>query len=144
MRGRLRELMRSAIFSELNDPDAAQRVANLKQVIADGAACDVKLFLYFNEPFSLPPSHDFWKSHPELAGEPYVEPDFDWDELAMCTSVPGVKEFLDESLRHLFSDLPGLGGVILITTRKRMPFYTTRKPSNPLSDSVQQNENMPT
>ena len=45
MRGRLRELMLSAIFSELNDPDAAQRVANLKQVIADGAACDVKLFL---------------------------------------------------------------------------------------------------
>ena len=115
MRGRLRELMRSDIFPELNDSGAAQRVANLKQVIADGDACGVKLYLYFNEPLSLPPSHDFWKRHPELAGEPYVEHDFDWDELALCTSAPGVKEFFDESLRHLFSDLLGLGGVILIT-----------------------------
>ena len=115
MRGRLRELMRSEIFPELNDPDAARRVANLNKVIADGAACGVKLHLFFNEPLSLSRSHDFWKSHPELAGEPYVVSEFDWDELAMCTSTPGIKEFFDESLRHLFIDLAGLGGVILIT-----------------------------
>jgi hypothetical protein len=115
MRGRLSELMRSKIYPELNDPNAQQRIINLKKVIADGKQCGVKLYLFFNEPLSLSRNHDFWKSHPELAGEPHVEPDFDWDELAMCTSTDAFKKFFAESLRHLFDDLTGLGGVILIT-----------------------------
>ena len=43
MRGRLRELMRSKIYPELNAPKASERIANFKKVITDGQACGVKL-----------------------------------------------------------------------------------------------------
>ncbi|HPS53163.1 MAG TPA: phenylalanine--tRNA ligase subunit beta, partial [Phycisphaerae bacterium] len=44
-------------------------------VLLDGEKIGMKVFLYFNEPLALPREHEFWKIHPELAGEPHVEPE---------------------------------------------------------------------
>lgn len=115
MRGRLRQLTRSEVFPELNDEQAPQRIANIRQLIADGRENGIRLFLYFHEPLALARDHHFWKNHPELAGEPLIEPDFDWDLLALCTSTPQVRDFLNESVRNLFDDVTELGGVIITT-----------------------------
>ena len=115
MRGLLWDLIRSEIYPELNGAKAGERIANLQKIIADGKGEGVSLFMFFNEPMNLPREHEFWKTHPELAGEPYCEPDLDCDVLSICTSTPQFKEFFTESISNLFDDLAGLGGVILIT-----------------------------
>lgn len=115
MRGRLRELIHSDILPELNDPRAGARIKNLQQVIADANKLGMKLFLYFNEPLALPVNHVFWQKHPELKGEPFCEPELNWDVVAFCTSTEKFKKLFRESVRNLYADLGGLGGVILIT-----------------------------
>lgn len=115
MRGRLRELIHSDILPELNDPRAGARIKNLQQVIADANRLGMKLFLYFNEPLALPANHAFWQKHPELKGEPFCEPELNWDDIAFCTSTEEFKKFFNESVKNLYADLGGLGGVILIT-----------------------------
>lgn len=115
MRGRLWDLIRSEIYPELNDSKAAERIANLKKVIADGKELGIKVYLYFNEPLGFPKDHKFWKTYPELAGEPHVEFESGKTVLAFCTSTPQFEKFFDESVRNLFDDLQDLGGVILIT-----------------------------
>ena len=115
LRGRLRELIRSKIYPELNDEKAPQRIASLQKVIRDGRDLGVKVFLYFNEPLALPRTHEFWKRHPEVVGEPHCEKELGEDVLSFCTSTKDVQDFLCESVRNLFDELTGLGGVILIT-----------------------------
>ncbi len=109
MRGRLWDLIHSEIFPELNDEKSQQRIAHLQKVIADGKQKEIKVFLYFNEPLGLSEDNEFWKKHPEIRGEPHQ------NTSAFCTSTPQFKEFFNESVKNLFDDLPGLGGVILIT-----------------------------
>lgn len=118
MRGRLRELTRSTIFPELDDSSASQRVENLREVVARCQAAGMKLFLFFNEPLALPATHPFWNDHPELLGQRHHDPDtkaIPEPAHALCTSTPEVIGYMRESIEHLYADLPGLGGVILIT-----------------------------
>jgi len=115
MRGRLWELIRSELYPELNDAEASRRISNLKKVIAGGKEYGVEVFLYFNEPLALPKDRDFWRRHPALAGEPHREFESGVEVLSLCTSTSKFKEFFNESVRNLFDDLAGLGGVILIT-----------------------------
>lgn len=113
--GKLWELGRSQAFPDLNDAAAPQRIASLQQVIRNAREQGIKVFLYFNEPLALAEDHPFWKSHPDLAGEPH--PDFETGAtlLAFCPSAPRFRALFTEAVEHLFADLPGLGGVILIT-----------------------------
>jgi hypothetical protein len=135
MRGRLRELMRSVVFPELNDPDAGRRIANLRRVIHDAASRGLRLFLFFHEPMALERNHPFWRTHPELKGEPYCEPDFDWDMVSLCTSTEAVMRFFRESVANLFDDLPGLGGVILITASESQSHCWSHKALLPVGDA---------
>ena len=119
MRGRLRELSRSVIFPELNDPKSGERIASLREVMGNAKKKDMGLYLFFNEPLALPAEHSFWVDHPEMNGEPYSEFDGKTVEMrkltSFCTSTPEFKAYFRESVRNLFDDLPGLAGVILIT-----------------------------
>ncbi len=134
MRGRLRELMRSAVFPELNDPDAGRRIESLRQVLVAAAARGLRLFLFFNEPMALERTHSFWARHPELKGEPYCEPDFDWDVVSLCTSAEPVMRFFRESVANLLDDLAGLGGVILITASESQSHCWSHKALRPVGD----------
>ncbi len=109
MRGKLWGLIRSEIFPELNDSKSSERIANLRKVIHDAQEIGIRLFIYFNEPLGLPDNHEFWKHHPELRGQSYQ------NVSAFCTSTQKFKEFFNESVKNLFDNLAGLGGVILIT-----------------------------
>src|SRR5690554_2929037 len=115
MRGRLWDLIRSEICPELNDQLADRRLASLRTVISNAQALGVKVYLFFNEPLGLPADHRLWTTHPELAGQPSIDFSTGRKVLAVCTSTPQFKAFFDESVGNLLADLPGLGGVILIT-----------------------------
>jgi len=108
LHGQLRDLVPPSVFPELGAgwQDRQRRLNNLIRRAADYG---MRVYIYFTEPLSFHRDHPFWRSHPEVAGQP-------WNQfVALCTSTAAVKEWLEQSYRCLFELAPGLGGVILIT-----------------------------
>src|SRR5690606_18172759 len=71
-----------------------------------------KVFLYLNEPRSMPLA--FFEEHPELKG--VVEGDY----AAVCTSVPEVKEYLREAVASIGLAVPELDGFFTITASEHL------------------------
>ncbi len=92
------------------------RLANLKKLVDRAARYGLKVYLYLNEPRSMPLS--FFEKHPDVRG--VQEGDF----AALCTSDPEKKtlRWLEESLAHLFKQVPGLGGVFTISGSENLTF----------------------
>jgi hypothetical protein len=105
----LYDVMDSTVFPELNRPLAAERRAALRTVIARARRHGIAVYLYFNDPVGIPVDHPFWQTHPELRGHEK------WRKYALCTSAPPVLPFVRQAIGSVLDDLPGLGGVILIT-----------------------------
>jgi hypothetical protein len=105
----LRNLMNSAVFPELNRPGAAERLAEIQDLLTRAARHGLGVYLYFNDPVSVEVDDPFWLAHPDLRG---VEK---WHSYALCTSTPEVQAFFRDALESVFSRLSGLAGVILIT-----------------------------
>ncbi len=83
-----------------------ERLANLRTLVARLAERGLKLYLYLNEPRAMPP--EFFERHPDVQGAPFR------DLVALCTSVPRVRQWIGDSLRHLVSEVPDLGGFFAI------------------------------
>lgn len=114
LRGRLRDLMRSTVLPELNDPRRERRMASLRTAIVRGRQAGVGLYLYFNDPLALPADDSFWANHPDLAGEHHRE--FQGPRVtALCLSTDVGARFLEDATASVLCDLPGVAGVILIT-----------------------------
>ncbi len=115
LRGRLGDLVESTVFPELNDPKAAERIDNLRQLIERGKRAGVGVYLFFNEPLSLPDDHPFWKDHADLKGALHDNTLRKRQMAALCTSTPEVRRYMREGIDQVFGGLPGLAGVLLIT-----------------------------
>jgi hypothetical protein len=92
--------------------DSQTRLANLRSLVKRAARYGIGVYLYLNEPRAMPES--FFKARPELAG---VHED---EYAALCTSQPEVREWMAASLAHVFSNVPGLAGVITITASENL------------------------
>ena len=136
VRGQLQKLMNSQIFPELNENDARKRIDSLRRVIERGKRHGADLYLYFNEPTALPAGHTFWDSHPELKGQVFEVPVYFEPCFSLCTSTRMVQEFLRESISNLFADLPGLGGVILITASEYLTHCWSHYARYSLGDGI--------
>ena len=68
----------------------------------------IKLFLYLNEPRSMPKS--FFVTHSELQGHVYSE-----DKLCLCISTPEVQNYLTDAVEKLCRSVPKIGGFFTIT-----------------------------
>lgn len=88
------------------------RLANLRNLVDRAGRHGVKIYLYTNEPRAMPAS--FFEHRPEMKGAP--ENEF----FAMCTSDPRVRRWLTEAHRHVFREVPGLGGVFTITASENL------------------------
>ena len=89
-----------------------QRLANLRLMVERAKKYGVGIYLYMNEPRAMPQA--FFRNRPELAGVgegPFV---------AMCTSQPAVRQWISDSLAHVFSHVPGLAGVFTITASENL------------------------
>jgi hypothetical protein len=115
LRGRLRELIRSTVLPELNDAAMRKRIESLRTVIQRGRQAGLGVWLYFNEPLAMASDDAFWNRHADIAGQPWE----DWTEhrkvTALCTSTETVRRFMAEATGQVFTSLPGLAGIILIT-----------------------------
>lgn len=92
-----------------------ERLENLRTLVDRCAKHGIDVLLYLNEPRAL--SREFFEKHPELRGvdetrsRVAVLPDL----IALCTSTQEGKDFIVDSVRHIFQKVPGLGGVFTIT-----------------------------
>jgi hypothetical protein len=84
-----------------------RRLKNLRLLINRANRHGIRVFLYLNEPRSMPLS--FFSRHPELKGS--VEGEFG----SLCTSNPEVRKYLVDSVAAICRSVPGLGGFFTIT-----------------------------
>lgn len=83
------------------------RLASLRRIVERAKEYGIRVYLYMNEPRAMPLS--FFKDRQELAGTR------GGDFVAMCTSQKEVRDWVSNSLTHVFKNVPGLGGVFTIT-----------------------------
>lgn len=72
----------------------------------------IKLYLYINEPRSLPLS--FFEKHPELKGH------IEGDGACLCTSKPAVQRYIKEAVAHVCREVRLLGGFFAITRSENL------------------------
>ncbi|TAM80414.1 MAG: hypothetical protein EPN47_15960 [Acidobacteria bacterium] len=110
----LRNLAPSTIFPEFGKGSEI-RLRNLRKLVDRAALHGVKIYLYLNEPRSMPA--DFFTRHLRVRG---THDPGDTRFFAMCTSTTEVREWLSESLAYVFSQAPGLGGIFCITASENL------------------------
>jgi len=88
------------------------RLANLRVMVDRAKQSGVDIYLYINEPRGMP--HAFFDNRPEIAGVQSGE------LTALCTSVPEVRQWMGDSLAHIFREVPGLGGIYSISASENL------------------------
>ncbi len=110
----LRNLAPSRIFPEFGKGSEI-RLQNLRKLVDRAARHGIRIYLYLNEPRSMPAG--FFVRHPEIRG---THDPGDTRFFALCTSTLEVREWVSESLAHIFSRAPGLGGIFCITASENL------------------------
>ena len=93
-------------FPEFGDGHRT-RIKNLRKLVERANHHGIKIYLYISEPRSMPP--EFFKEREHLKGVPLR------GFYTMCTSTPEVRQWVTDSLAHVFKEVPGLGGVFTIS-----------------------------
>lgn len=88
------------------------RQEKLRQLVALGEKYGIKVYLYLNEPRSMP--LEFFDNYPELLGKQ--------DKLvgALCTSDERVLQYVENAVEALCRAVPGLGGFFSITMSENL------------------------
>ncbi len=89
-----------------------QRLRTLKKLVDQAKRYGIGIYLYINEPRAMPVA--FFQNRPKMAG--VQEGDFQ----TLCTSDARVRNWLTDSLTHVFGSVPGLGGVFTITASENL------------------------
>ena len=109
------------------DPDLSRgrekRIKNLNKLIKRAKKYNIGVYLYLNEPRSMP--EKFFEKYPGLKGEK------EYDCFAMCTSCPEVIGYLYKGTKQLFTEARGLAGFIAITMSENLTnCYSRVSPEN--------------
>jgi len=114
LQGVLNNLAPSSAFPEFG-VGWQTRIRNLSGMVERARNFGIRIFLYFNEPRAMP--EEFFQKYPDAKGTytPSV-PQF----FTMCTSVPKVRQWISDSLAHIFREVPDLGGIFTITMSENM------------------------
>jgi len=90
--------------------DAPKRIEGLKNLVKRASKFGIGIYLYMNEPRGLE-TRFFESSEKRKSLEGVKETDY----AALCTTVPEVREWLTNSLKTVFQDVPNLAGIFTIT-----------------------------
>lgn len=96
-------------------PQSAQyekRLENLGKLVARAKRYGIGIYLYLNEPRSMPKG--FFEKHPELKG--VTEGDYS----TLCTSLPVVKGYLTDSIASICRSVPDLAGFFTISASENL------------------------
>jgi len=91
-----------------------QRLTALRALVARAAQHGIKIYLYFNEPRSLPKTSPVFKQHPDWRG---VEVG---DSNTVCTSAPEVRAALRDAITGICRAVPDLGVFFTITASENL------------------------
>lgn len=109
---RFRELAVTPYTPE--DPQAARRVERLRSTVARCARYGVKIWLLAIEPRTMEDDDPFALACPEAVGNRV------WDgRRVSCLSSPATTNYITLATKSIFSRVPGLGGMICITSGER-------------------------
>jgi hypothetical protein len=116
----LNTLAPSATFPEFGK-DWETRLAALNRLVARASQFGIKVLLYLNEPRAMPPA--FFRGREAMRGSERS------GYHAMCTAHPAVRAWIEDSLAHVFRQVPELGGVFSITMSENLTnCYSKGKP----------------
>ncbi|MBR3761868.1 MAG: hypothetical protein IKK59_03915 [Lachnospiraceae bacterium] len=85
-----------------------KRLARLKAFTERCDKYGIKVFLYLNEPRSMPES--FFEKHPHMRGHKARE-----NKICLCTSNREVQDYLTEGVAFICKEVPKIGGFFTIT-----------------------------
>ncbi|MCW3097577.1 MAG: hypothetical protein JWL77_3195 [Chthonomonadaceae bacterium] len=89
-----------------------ERLENLRRLTARAKRHGIGVYLYLNEPRSLPLA--FFTTHPELRGA------VEGDHAALCTSSPEVQRYLTDAVATVCRTAPDLAGIFTITASENL------------------------
>ncbi len=89
-------------------PDYSIRVKNLDALTRRCRAHGIDVYLYLNEPRSLPA--EFFNAYPHLRGH-----ETDEGEFCLCTETPQVQQYVYDAVKFVAENVPLLKGVMTIT-----------------------------
>jgi hypothetical protein len=137
----LQDLVPSPVFEGMGIGSEG-RLQRLREIVRRGERQGLKVYLYLNEPRAqfVP----FFGKYPEVKGQP------EGNTAALCTSTELVQKHLRGSCETLFREVPGLGGVFLITASENLcncyshayggktacPRCAQRTPAEVISESI--------
>jgi hypothetical protein len=107
----LRKLAPPSVFTNF-EPGYETRIANLRKMVERARRYGIAIYLYINEPRAMPAS--FFKGRQGIRGAR------EGDYYALCTSTAEVRQWIEDSLRYVFKQVPGLGGVFTITASENL------------------------
>lgn len=111
--GLLRNHIHSDILPELGP--SAHKLTVLKKLVTRAAQYGIKVFFFGCEARALHENHPLFKRLPEVRGARISwEPTY-----ALCTSSSVVRDYIRDSVRTLFTEIPQLGGFINIFCGER-------------------------
>ena len=118
----LSTLARDPAYPEFGE-GSERRIANLRKLVARAAKYGVKVYLYVNEPRAQDERFFDRLGRMEMRGAKRTSggPGY-----ARCTSHPETRRWLRDSLRQVFSQVPGLGGVFTITMSENLTNCASR------------------
>jgi dienelactone hydrolase len=96
----------SQIFPELDDPEAAVRLARLDDLSRRARRYGIDVYLYFATGYNQHLPESFFQKHPETRGYGWGPP--------MCTSTPSVRQYYAETVATILHHAPLVRGLIVI------------------------------
>lgn len=106
----LEDLVPSPVFEGLGKDSGGLR--RLRNIVDRAASRGLKVYIYLNEPRAQRPA--FYEKYPDAKGQA------EEGMFALCTSSKEVQEHLRRSFEKLFREVPGLGGVFVITASENL------------------------
>lgn len=106
-------------FDEKYSLGYEKRLTNLKKLTERCNEHGLGVYLYLNEPRSLP--EEFFEKYPHLKGQITEK-----NEYCLCTSTQEVKDYLFDATRHLVKNVPLLKGIMTITMSENATHCASR------------------
>ena len=95
-------------------PDRERRLAKLRDTVSRCLRYGIRTWAFCIEPTGLFPGDILLEKHPELKGAPT------WDRFAFCPSTESGRQYIYESVKDLFTQVPKLGGILNISYGERL------------------------
>ena len=94
-------------------PDAARRLAKLRSTVDRCLKYGIKTWIFCIEPRRCGKDDPLLKEHPELFGCTVA------GESLMCPLQPAAQRYIEESVKDIFTQVPRLGGIMMISYGER-------------------------